>query len=101
MTNKQAKSNLEKLARSKRKLRIVDFLSMDSANTVLDKVAELENLKGVIVLAQTPDGTQIFHSWRDSRMVIFYLDMMHTQMRDAFLYPVGDDPDDDMEEVIV
>lgn len=86
MTDKQVKSNLEKLARSKRKLRVIDLLNMSNANSVLEKVWGLPNLEKVIVIAQTADGTEVFHNCADDRRVILELDIMHHQLINDFLY---------------
>ena len=92
MADKQTtKSNLEKLARIGRKLRVIDLLNMSSANAVLEKVAQLPGLQKVIVFAETVDGMEIYYN-TDIRAVILELDMMHTRLINEFLY------DDDSEE---
>lgn len=82
----KTKSNLEKLIRSKRRLRVIDILNMSNANSVLERVRDIPDLEKVIVLAQTPDGTQIFHNCNDIRRVILELDLMHHQLTDDFLF---------------
>ena len=86
MPSKSTKTNLEKLSRSRKRLRVIDLLNMSTANAVLDKVSQLPNLEKVIIICQTANGTQILHN-ADVRRVILELDLMHQQLIDKLLYP--------------
>ena len=92
MTNKQAKSNMEKLTKSRRKVRVTDLLHLSSVNDILGDVSKLPGLKRVIVITQSDSGDEIYYNF-NARGVIYQLEMMKTRLVNDLLYP--DDEEDE------
>ena len=90
MTNKPAKSNLERMARSKRKLRVVDLLNTSDAVGVLEQVSQLPGLQKVSVIALSDNGVEIYHN-SDIRAVILQLVLMQTKLVNDYLYPENEE----------
>ena len=88
------KSNLEKLAKSKRKLRVVDLLGMSGTNEILEEVSKLPGLKRVVVIAQSDAGDEIYYNF-NVRGVIYQLEMMKTKLVNDLLYPDDEDDEED------
>lgn len=94
MTNKPAKSNLERLARSKRRVGIPDLLNASSASEILDDVSRLPGLERVAVIAQSDAGDEIYYNF-NPRGVIYLLEIMKTKLVNNLLYPDDEDEEED------